>query len=312
MVVLLLFVSLLLAGLAQVVKRPVPNAYQWFTIILRYYLAYQLLQYGFNKVFKWQFFLPEPNIVYTELGQLQPDLLYWSAVGSSYRYTVFLGMVEVFAALLLLFRKTYRIGSIASLIIMANVVSINFGFNISVKLFSSFLLLLSLILIWPALTTVYTLLIGKPTKPLGIGHQISRGTLYYLTKALVIVLLFADSLYLYAASGNWNDDTVERPPLHGAYEVIKAPEPWTHIFFHRKGYFITKDTSNKLMDYQLFFESTEQRIQTTHLNDTRVFDYRLTNENELRLWTEKDSIIARKLPYRQLPIFQSKFDWWVD
>ena len=39
-----------------------------------WFLALQLLQYGFDKVFKHQFYLPEPNTLYTPLGLLPPDL----------------------------------------------------------------------------------------------------------------------------------------------------------------------------------------------------------------------------------------------
>ena len=34
----------------------------WFGVICSYYLAMQLFEYGFNKLFKYQFYLPEPNI----------------------------------------------------------------------------------------------------------------------------------------------------------------------------------------------------------------------------------------------------------
>jgi len=312
MVVLLFFTSCFFAFISPWIKKPLPNAYYWFIVILRYYLAYQLLHYGFNKVFKWQFFLPEPNIVYTELGQLQPDLLYWSAVGSSYGYTVFLGLVEVSAALLLLFKKTYRFGSLLSVIVMANVVSINFGFNISVKLFSSFLFLLSVTISWPALTRIYELLQGKKYKTLVNDEQRARGWLYYLTKTLLVLFLLADVLYLYATSGNWNDDVVERPPLHGAYEVIQSNQPLTQLYVHRKGYFITRDTADTYTDYQLFFDKTEQRIQVEHLDDVVIYEYEWLNENVLRLISMNDSLVARKLPYRELPLFKRNFDWWVD
>ena len=88
--------------------------YVFYTYV-RYYLALQLFLYGFNKVFKCQFFLPEPNTLYTHIGEAPKDLLFWSAMGSSYFYTVFGGVLEVFAASLLLFRKTYLLGSLMAL-----------------------------------------------------------------------------------------------------------------------------------------------------------------------------------------------------
>ena len=43
--------------------------------ILCYYLALMMFKYGFDKVFKAQFYLPEPNTLYTPMGHLSKDIL---------------------------------------------------------------------------------------------------------------------------------------------------------------------------------------------------------------------------------------------
>src|SRR5205085_9499653 len=109
-----------------------------------YYLCLQLLKYGVDKIFKNQFYLPEPNTLFTPAGMLDKDILYWSTMGTSYGYNIFLGSLEIAAALFILIKRTRLIGLLLSLGILINVTEVNFGFDISVKLFSLFLLFFNL------------------------------------------------------------------------------------------------------------------------------------------------------------------------
>jgi len=56
--------------------------FQNIQLVLVFYLSLVMLKYGFDKVFKVQFYLPEPNLLYTPLGLLERDILYWSTIGS--------------------------------------------------------------------------------------------------------------------------------------------------------------------------------------------------------------------------------------
>jgi uncharacterized membrane protein YphA (DoxX/SURF4 family) len=139
------FVVFVLSSVASFVWTAVdrrPRSYDkllyWFIVLVRYYLAMQLLHYGFNKLFKWQFYIPEPNTMFTTVGDTSPDLLYWSVMGISRPYTVFSGLLEVMAACMLLFKKTSFAGALLALTVMVNVVVINFSYDISVKLYSLF------------------------------------------------------------------------------------------------------------------------------------------------------------------------------
>ena len=85
--------SLLLLSLicAFVWKKLQPkNTYHtfWLRRISTYYLAFALFLYGFNKLFKYQFGFPEPNILFTPVGNLSPGMLYWTSMGTSYSYNL--------------------------------------------------------------------------------------------------------------------------------------------------------------------------------------------------------------------------------
>ena len=150
----LLMLSLVLAGfiLAFIIHRLYKDEKKRHRFIENgktiavYYLAIVLMKYGFDKLFKAQFYLPEPNILYTPFGKLDKDILFWSTMGTSYSYNLFMGFMEILPGLFLLFKRTREIGLIISFGVLLNVFAINLSFDISVKLFSAFLLLINLYL----------------------------------------------------------------------------------------------------------------------------------------------------------------------
>ena len=145
-------------------KKAYPLLSYYFLVFIRYYLALQMMVYGYNKLFKYQFYLPEPNTLFTTLGATYKDLLYWSTMGVSRSYTMFGGIMEIIAAVLLLFRRTYIVGGLLFISIMINVAAINFCFDVSVKLYTLFLLLLGIIIVLPFLKKMLILKRGINTK----------------------------------------------------------------------------------------------------------------------------------------------------
>jgi hypothetical protein len=120
---------------------------QGIQLVLTFYLSVIMLKYGFDKIFKAQFYLPEPNTLFTPLGLLDKDIAYWSTMGASRVYNVFMGLAEVIPAILLFFSRTRIFGLFILLGVLTNVVFVNFGFDISVKLYSSFLWLICFLLL---------------------------------------------------------------------------------------------------------------------------------------------------------------------
>ena len=274
-----------------------------------WFVALQLLEYGFDKVFKHQFYLPEPNTLYTPLGMLPPDLAYWSVVGASHPYSVFAGLLEVVPGVLLLFRRTRLVGGIGALAVLANVLALNVGFDISVKLWSGFLLLLAGVVAGPGLRTGYYALVreewrpGRPQRPAWL-----RGRWLGSVRGLLLGLVLVETAGPFIAEGDFNDDLAPRPPLHGAYAVVSlrpggAP---LRVFVHRQGYFITQTADGQLQDYPLRYAPGRLLLRGP---DGRVDTLRYTlNAKGLRLtgWLGGDSVhwLARPLDWRRLPLLQ--------
>lgn len=308
--------------------------YAFYTYV-RYYLALQLFLYGFNKVFKCQFFLPEPNTLYTSVGEVPKDLLFWSVMGSSYFYTVFGGILEVFAASLLLFRRTYLLGSLMAFGILSNVLAINLGFNISVKLYASFFLFLSFILITPHFQSLYAFFIHQKLIPSKLWFPTfskkKQRFQYSLAKTITIWVILFECLVPYFRVNNFNDDSQKRPLFHGAYAVHsflknELPIPalpnfskrWKRVFVHRRGYFIVQTMDNKMKDYTFRYdlESKQFLLEDTQTSLEYRLEYVRSPKGNLRLKGRLNGqniqVQLMQLDWKQLPLLKRDFNWTID
>lgn len=115
---------------------------------LRYVLAVTMLGYGLAKLGMVSNQFPTPGLDRLEstFGESSPMGLAWTFLGSSRAYTFFAGAGEVVAAMLLIFRRTTLLGVFVATAVMANVVMLNFCYDIPVKLYSTHLLVMGLFL----------------------------------------------------------------------------------------------------------------------------------------------------------------------
>jgi uncharacterized membrane protein YphA (DoxX/SURF4 family) len=308
--------------------------YRW-TVLLRYYLALQLLIYGTSKVFKWQFYLPEPNTLFTPLGLISPDLLYWSAMGASRSYTMFAGFLEVLPALLLLFHRTYRIGAWIAVAVLSNVLAINLSFDISVKLYASFLLLIGIMLLAPQFLATIRFLLGYTGEPKTIFYPAfsapKKYRFYIFCKSIILSAIFWEVLGRYILSNNFNDDSAVRPPFHGAYHIIDFRENnhsvlplvtdttrWKSVFVHRRGYFIIRKMDDSMQDFALSLDTKRKRLILTQPQDSsKIY---LKYEAKGNALTQLSGVIQNqaiqvkttKIDLTALPLLQKEFHWRVD
>ncbi len=308
----------------------------WFRVMISYYLAFYLMSYGFNKLFKWQFYFPEPNTLFTTMGNTYRDLLYWSAMGTSRSYNIFLGSLELLAGILLLSRKTRLFGSLVAISILLNIVAVNFSFNINVKIFSSFLLLLGLLIMAPGAKRLYYSFFTNNNKmplPAWEPHYVSPGIrrAYTTGKILLIGYMLWCLLAVYVQSGNFNDDNATRPPFHGAYEVtafIKNSDTlpplltdtyrWKRVFIHRRDYFIIQFMNDGMQDYDLYCDTTkkEWQIQKTADKTEAILHYRQTSDTTIlltsRIGMDSLKVYLQRIDLSKLPLLQKEFNWTVD
>ncbi|MEM7481679.1 MAG: hypothetical protein AAF481_10940 [Acidobacteriota bacterium] len=130
-------------------RRSAPPAVgRGFAIAIRFYLAFYMLDYGLSKVIPVQFIQPPLERLLRPLGETSPMGLVWTFMGVSPAYTIFSGLGESLAGILLLFRRTATLGALVAAVVMTNVVMLNFAYDVPVKLFSSHLLAMAGFLMW--------------------------------------------------------------------------------------------------------------------------------------------------------------------
>ena len=300
-------------------------------LLFCYYLILTLMKYGLDKVFKSQFYLPEPNTLYTPVGMIEKDLLYWTSMGTSRVYNIFTGSVEVLAALFLFFKKTRFAGLLLATASLIQVVMINIGFDISVKLYSLFLFSLSLYLLTPYFRRLYSFVFTNNTVPF-IPERVSN---FYkktfpglLGHYLITGFILLESFYPFIKGNNFNDDTAKRPFLHGAYfveNVIDGKDtlnesgyPFKRFFIHRNGYFIFQDKNDVMQDFSLTYDTANQLLL--------LKDYQLQELIVKYNYIPKDSLlilqypiagkeyllIGKEIDWRKFPLLKKSFHWTVE
>ena len=257
-----------------------------------------LFKYGWDKITKTQFYMPEPNTLFTPFGKLSKDIAYWSLVGSSYPYTVSLGIIEVVAALLLLFKRTQFLASLLAVVIFGQVVLINFSFDISVKLLSGSLLVFSI---------VYSLCFRQNWSGI-FGFAVEKVRYNNTRKHRIIKFAFAgimvaESIFPTFRSRNVNDDRYPRLAHHGAYRVYGSREV-KNLFIHRQHYVILQSWDDTFKDYKI---------------DTHLLKQYTSIQGEIRcMWDENQVIIhgdtfkIKQIPFTKLPVLQESFHTFSD
>lgn len=135
------------------------SLYRYMHLCTRYFLAYALFSYGFNKLSGSQFRFPSPVRMIQPYGDLNHWDVLWSFMGSSRSYSFFGGLIETICGLLLLFRKTSTVGALLTLGTLGNVLMINIGYGVMVKIMLVNYLLMSFFVLAHNVKNLYRLFI---------------------------------------------------------------------------------------------------------------------------------------------------------
>lgn len=280
-------------------------------IILSYVLAFFLLKYGIDKLLLQQFYLPQPNTLFTQVGDLTKDILFWTSMGTSKSYNWFMGGIEIFPGLLLLYSKTREVGAILAFGVLLNVFMINVGFDISVKLLSLYLLICSVFLIQPFALRLYQFFILKQSaqlaeekKPLSNSPRIQR-----IVK-VGIIFLFALEIGL----PYLNQPSVQNEHI-GAYQLetptLLFGQLVKRMYIHKEGYLIIENSDGEFTDYKstttgnyIYLTSKKVGFQI-HQNASNT-EFRMMGESANK------PIRTTRINLDELPLLQDDFHWTVE
>jgi uncharacterized membrane protein YphA (DoxX/SURF4 family) len=224
--------------------------HQWLRLLLRYMLALSMINYGIIKLIPTQMIAPPPLFVLLQrLGDLPPMRLLWIFIGSSPAYETFTGCAELLGGVLLLVPRTTLLGALICLADMVNVVMLNFGYDVQVKLISMQFLAMAVILVAPDLRRLANLLLfNRAVEHAEVPPLFSRPWLNRTPQ----ILFFLFGLYTigatFVSTYKWYQTLhPARPPLYGAWSVeefvvdgqdvplFKDPQRWRWMVFQRPG-----------------------------------------------------------------------------
>jgi hypothetical protein len=282
-------------GVWTVLKRKPSNdarLYEGLRVYLRFTVAMVMISYGMAKVIPAQF-TTEVSLyrLLQPIGEASPMGLLWTFMGATFVYNVFTGAAETIGGLLLVARRTMLLGALVCIGVMANVVMLNFTYDVPVKLLSSHLLLSSILIAAPDLRRLADVFIfNRRSKPVAHPPLIARPALGVAARVLWTVCIlgfFGLSLYsgLKQAKDPMYGNFGPKPPFYGLWRieemaidgVVRPPlltdeQRWNHVLFQYTDdvtiYFM--ETTKKRQGFELKLDPNRKTWKLTDYQDPKL------------------------------------------
>jgi hypothetical protein len=308
-------------------------AYYWLVVLVRFYLAFTLVLYGLIKVIKLQF--PDPSLtrLLQPFGDASPMGLAWTFLGFSKGYNIFMGIVEV-SAILLLFRRTVIVGAFLSLAATAHVMSMNYFFDVPVKLLSTALVVMSTFILAPHFLKLYRFFIKYENQQLGKMYRptFKKRWLYisaYSLKYLYITFSVGYLLYSFLEQTKTYGSAAPKPFLYGIYNVEhmtlkgKTLAPlttdstrWKQMIISYAGYARVKKMNDSTVNFSTVFDKKKKELVLNGQNKDStqyILNYDIIGNDKLVIsgLKGKDSITVsfKKKDLKDFRLINRGFHW---
>lgn len=189
--------------------------YYWLRVIVRYRLAIGVIGYGFLKFFPLQAPLPSISNLNTNYGDLTSWKLLSMSLGIVPGYESFLGLVEIVAGLLLLYRKTASISAFVILLFLGNVFLMNLAYEGAEDVYSLYLVTFALLLFAYDGKRLYFLSAEKTALPDQFQPLFSGSLKYWRLTLKSIFIFFFIFLYGYKTDAGYHKDPYQFPNTTG-------------------------------------------------------------------------------------------------
>lgn len=326
-----LLTRILLSFVLALVLFLLRNKFNWIKysfpsmiVYVRYFVGITLIKYGVSKFMIGQF--PSPSILSMEqtFGNFSPMGLAWRFFGYSDLYKGFMGVSEIVAGGLLLFRRTVVVGAMLSIAVAMNIVMVNFSFDVPVKLLSSHLLLFSVLILLPHAKQLFETLILYKTgnlvyEPKTFSSNKKKWT-YRLIKYYMVLFIPISMMVGHYLGQSFR---VSHNPWEGAYEVLTfeiskenfpVDAEWTRLILDGKSMIVEKVSGERsFFSIKEFVEdgiislssSTDLEGTSTLQIVENVETYQLT----AHIGDQKFDITAKRKMKSDYFLMGRKFNW---
>lgn len=284
------------------------SCYYWLTVVIRYYIAFMLINYGSIKLMHAQMPPPSLNRLMQPLGEFSPMGLAWTYLGYSKGFNIFVGVMEIMAGLLL-FRKTMVLGALITAAVSINIMSVNYFFDVPVKLISTALFLLSLVLLMPYFKSMFGFFIQGNPSQISILER-PRYSRRWVNKAIVIVKIIVLTVFLIQqVSGMLNTKKMmahyfKKSALHGIYFIeenkstlVSFPTSWMSIVFEYEGHAAVRDRQYKKIAIEPKIDTAKHLISLNNY----TFDYSIQENGDVILTKKFDDRVELIKLIKQKP-----------
>jgi hypothetical protein len=306
----------------------------WCRLAIRLALAASLLEYGMTKVIPTQFPAPPLTALVTPVGEMTLSALLWTTIGSAPAYQIGTGCVEVLAGVLLLLPWTVSLGALLALVSLLQVLLLNLTFDIGVKLVTTHLIVLAVILLAPVARSLAAILVRLPPSRDALRRTRKADTTtgriaivlpillsgYWLGMQAWINLSFwqvggggAPKSVLY---GIWNVEQLSvdgqvRPPELNDYD-----HRWRRVIFDDPAAVVLQRTDDSFANYGAAFDRGKGAFVLTKGGSrtwASAFTYDRASNDQLMLTGEMDGhrieAQLRLVDPSAFPLLNSSFRW---
>lgn len=332
---LLLIIAITTAGVWTIIDKgkKFPSFYKYMHAFARYYLGFVLLLYGLEKITFNQFGI-QPSALAESMGNNDSWHMFRAFMGISKSYKFFSGLIELIPGLLLLFRRTSTLGSLIAFPVFINVLMLNIGYDIWLKLLIFHLILFSIFILIPDLKKMVQIFILKQNTSLTsvpslIENKNLKWLQYTLKFSLIgIVVYMLIKLEIRAVNENINSPYSNIVGIHEIRRFsfnLKIPEPnnddslnWEKVTINTAPFLRVQLKNDSIVEYNFKVDTLKRLLELNLWNDTSVngkFHYiRLSPKEWLFEGTIKNDSIrftTRKTDMYDLPLLRGygKVKW---
>lgn len=278
--------------------------FYWLTVLLRFYVGFMLVHYAIAKLNEGQFQSLYLSQLSTTYGESSPMGLAWRFLGFSEGYKWFMFTAELMGVLLF-FRKTATIGAFLCLMTSANIMAINYFFDVPVKIVSTALVVMCLIILSPNIINLVKFFFkGELVKLDQLKAPIFKAKWVRISKLVLkyaAVLLYAGVPLTMALKIALLDKKVnDKSPVYGAYtiESLKSEKKdsisdssflsrkWTLLIFDRSTYAQIHYNDDETAWCTYGVDSASKSISIAFIDDPKVnytLNYQFADSNKLIL-----------------------------
>lgn len=259
------------------------------TVLIRYYLIYQMVLYGFAKIFYSQFQPAQLTRLVQPYGDSSPMGLLWTFMGYSKGYNLFTGGGELLGALFLLFRRTQTLGALVTFGVMVNVMMLNYCYDVPVKILSTHIVVMAVFIIALDANRLWNFFIkNQPTPSRYLPDVFDNPQLLKIKNILkwivVIGWLGYGAYQTIEMTKIWGHQA-PKPPLYGLYDVeqfvqngdtlpplLTDKERWRKLIVERNDYGIIYPMQGEKMWRTFKTDTVNQLVEFYAGRDTLNID----------------------------------------